>query len=275
MSDRDKDAEILGLRHQIMVLERQLGNTKVRFDPADRAFLAALLNRLPKDVLRGLRLLVRPDTVLRWHRDLIGRRHAVASRPKHAGGPRTLRSIRILVLRLARETPAGATGTGNISSPASSTRPSTAATSRTPTGPTPNGSWRQYGSGHASPTVSATTPRSCSRRHLAAGPAATCPSTPTAAGRPSPLRPGITATCVLGWTPTPITIRSHKMTGRPRRADRRRNPPTADFSPHTRAITSTRVPRDKNARAQRLVLPRHRLRMVDALMCGSQGRCDQ
>jgi putative transposase len=105
MSNRDKDAEILSLRHQILVLERQLGNTKVRFDPGDRAFLAALLNRLPKDVLRRLRLLVRPDTVLRWHRDLISRRHAVASRPKHAGRPRTLRSIRILVLRLAREDP--------------------------------------------------------------------------------------------------------------------------------------------------------------------------
>jgi putative transposase len=67
--------------------------------------LAALLHRLPKDVLRGLRLLVRPDTVLRWHRDLITRRHAAASRPKRPGQPRTLRSVRVLVLRLARENP--------------------------------------------------------------------------------------------------------------------------------------------------------------------------
>ncbi|MFE2187859.1 hypothetical protein [Streptomyces sp. NPDC059455] len=36
----------------------------------DRAFLAALLHRLPLPALRRLRLLVRPDTVLRWHRDL-------------------------------------------------------------------------------------------------------------------------------------------------------------------------------------------------------------
>ncbi|MEW1838210.1 hypothetical protein AB0392_09655 [Nonomuraea angiospora] len=44
MSDRDKDAEILVLRHQITVLERQLGadNPRVRFAPEDRAFLAAL-----------------------------------------------------------------------------------------------------------------------------------------------------------------------------------------------------------------------------------------
>ena len=77
----------------------------MRFDPSDRAFLAALLHRLPRDVLRRVRLLVRPDTVLRWHRDLLARRHAAASRPKRPGRPRTVRSIRALVLRLARENP--------------------------------------------------------------------------------------------------------------------------------------------------------------------------
>jgi putative transposase len=67
--------------------------------------LAALLHRLPKDVLRELWPLVQPDTVLRWHRDVIARRHAAASRPKRPGRPRTLQSIRILVLRLAKENP--------------------------------------------------------------------------------------------------------------------------------------------------------------------------
>ncbi|SDZ48501.1 hypothetical protein SAMN05216215_10817 [Saccharopolyspora shandongensis] len=65
MSDRDTNVEILALRHQIAVLERQLGKNKVRFTPSDRAFLAALLHRLPLEVLHRLRLLVRPDTVLR------------------------------------------------------------------------------------------------------------------------------------------------------------------------------------------------------------------
>ncbi len=105
MCSRDKDVEILALRHQITVLERQLGNEKVRFDGSDRAFLAALLHWLPRDVLRRLRLLVRPDTVLRWHRDLLGRRHAAVSRPMRPGRPRTVRSVRTLVLRLARENP--------------------------------------------------------------------------------------------------------------------------------------------------------------------------
>jgi putative transposase len=103
MSDRAKDAEILALRHQITVLERRMHGEKIRFAPADRAFLAALLHRLPRDVLRRIRLLVRPETVLRWHRDLVAHQHAVVSRPKRAGRPPTVRSIRTLVLRLARE----------------------------------------------------------------------------------------------------------------------------------------------------------------------------
>ncbi|MFE7242811.1 hypothetical protein [Streptomyces sp. NPDC057580] len=96
-SDRDRVVEILALRHQITVLERQLGEERVRFTPTDRAFLAALLHRLPRDVLRRLRLLVRPDTVLRRHRDLVARRHADQPRPKRPGRPRTVRSVRALV----------------------------------------------------------------------------------------------------------------------------------------------------------------------------------
>jgi putative transposase len=103
MSDQAKDAEILALRHQITVLQRQLHGEKVRFDPSDRALLAALLQRLPRNVLRRVRLLVRPETVLRWHRDLAAYRHAIASRPKRVGRPRTVRAVRMLVLRLARE----------------------------------------------------------------------------------------------------------------------------------------------------------------------------
>ena len=105
MSNRDKDLEILALRHQIGVLQRQLGGTRARLCPADRALLAALLHRLPLQTLRKLRLLVRSDTVLRWHRELLHRRHAVASRPKRPGRPRTVRSVRVLILRLAKENP--------------------------------------------------------------------------------------------------------------------------------------------------------------------------
>ncbi|HEY3087871.1 MAG TPA: hypothetical protein VII16_03650 [Actinomycetes bacterium] len=86
-SDRSKDIEILTLRHQITVLQRQLGEQRLRFDPSDRAFLAALLHQLPRDGRRGLRLLVRPDTVLRWHRNLVARRHAAMVATQAAGAP--------------------------------------------------------------------------------------------------------------------------------------------------------------------------------------------
>jgi hypothetical protein len=56
VSSRDKDTEILALRHQLLVLQRQLGPDRARFTPADRALLAALLHRLPRSVLKRLHL---------------------------------------------------------------------------------------------------------------------------------------------------------------------------------------------------------------------------
>src|SRR6185437_9705719 len=61
--------------------QRQLGKTRPRFTAGDRVFLAALLHRLPREVLGRFRLLMRPETVLRWHGDLLARRHAVRSAP--------------------------------------------------------------------------------------------------------------------------------------------------------------------------------------------------
>jgi putative transposase len=101
MSDHDKDIEILALRHQLLVLQRQVG--KPAFTDTDRAILAGLLHLLPMDKLRRLLLLARPDTIMRWHRNLLKRRHAAACVPKRRGRPPTVRSIRALILRLARE----------------------------------------------------------------------------------------------------------------------------------------------------------------------------
>ena len=105
MSNREKNIEILSLRHQIIVLQRQLAGARPAFEAADRAFLTALLAPLARETLRHLRLIVHPDTVLRWHRNLIKRRHAERSKRKRPGRPRTEASIRRLVLRLVRENP--------------------------------------------------------------------------------------------------------------------------------------------------------------------------
>jgi transposase InsO family protein len=94
-----KDVELLGLRHQLAVLRRQRPRPSVR--PADRAFLAALTRLLPSSGRRGL--IVTPQTLLRWHRELVRRRWTQSNRP--SGRPPVERRVRELVLRLARENP--------------------------------------------------------------------------------------------------------------------------------------------------------------------------
>ena len=61
-SDDEKDLEILVLRHQVRILERQLPG-RVRYRPADRALLAAVSRLLPR--CRWRAFLVTPDTLLR------------------------------------------------------------------------------------------------------------------------------------------------------------------------------------------------------------------
>jgi putative transposase len=99
-----KTAEILILRHQLTVLQRRQPR-RPYLDWADRALLATFLAVIPKVRRHGLRLLVTPDTILRWHRDIIRRRWAARSMRGKTGRPATRRNIRALVLRLARENP--------------------------------------------------------------------------------------------------------------------------------------------------------------------------
>jgi putative transposase len=100
---RGKDAEILILRHQLAVAQRERPRAHSRLAWPDRAWLALLAGTPPAGCLAGLRLIVTPGTLLRWHRGIIRRRWARVSRRGRSGRPPVRRSVRSVVLRLAGE----------------------------------------------------------------------------------------------------------------------------------------------------------------------------
>ena len=99
-------AEILILRHQLAVLQRRQP-CRPKLNWADRALLATLLGVIPRARRHGLRLLVTPDTIVRWHREVVRRRWAARSIRGRTGRPATRRNVRALVLHLAARTPYG------------------------------------------------------------------------------------------------------------------------------------------------------------------------
>ena len=99
--DNVKNTEILVLRHQIAVLQRQVRSPRLTW--ADRAVLAALTRRLSTAHRRQLSLIVTPRTLLRWHAELV-RRHWTYRR-RTPGRPRTGPAIRRLALEMAHDNP--------------------------------------------------------------------------------------------------------------------------------------------------------------------------
>src|SRR5215213_9266365 len=92
-----KDVEIAVLRHQLMVLRRQVA--RPRYTSTDRMVLASLATLMSRE--RWALFLVTPATLVRWHRELVRRRWTY---PTGRPGRRALEpAIVELVLRLARE----------------------------------------------------------------------------------------------------------------------------------------------------------------------------
>src|ERR1022692_1302921 len=81
-----KTSEILIVRHQLSVMQRGQPH-RPKLNWADRALLATLLSVIPKARRQGLRLLVTPETILRWHRDIVRRRWGNRSRSGRTGRP--------------------------------------------------------------------------------------------------------------------------------------------------------------------------------------------
>jgi hypothetical protein len=98
-ADVARDVDILVLRHQLRVLSR---GRRLPLRRPDRILLAAAAELLPRDLWRSF--LISPQTVLRWHRELVRRRWTYR-RGRRPGRPRIARGTAMLVLRLAKENP--------------------------------------------------------------------------------------------------------------------------------------------------------------------------
>ena len=99
--DQANNAELLVLRHENAVLRRNAG--RVRYEPGDRAWFAALMRFIPRQRWAGV-FPVTPATLLAWHRRLAARRYDTTKR-RPPGRPETVRSIARLAVRLAKENP--------------------------------------------------------------------------------------------------------------------------------------------------------------------------
>ena len=103
----EKDLEIIILRQQLRILQRKVKSAPRISDP-ERIILATLTDKFSHSAvdarhhLSQVMLIFKPDTVLRWHRELV-RRKWTFSRKGNPGRPRISSDLEALIVRLAKE----------------------------------------------------------------------------------------------------------------------------------------------------------------------------
>ena len=130
----DLTIEIVMLRPEVGILRRQVARPALR--PSDRALLAGLRRLLPRTNLR--RFFVQPETLLRWHRELVRRKWTYPEPPGRPGIPAGTVQV---VIRLAGRTRHWAIGESTASWRrwVSTWRPPASGTSSSVTTSTPPG----------------------------------------------------------------------------------------------------------------------------------------
>jgi HTH-like domain len=101
--DRQERDVIEFLREENRVLKTQLHGRRLRLSDDERRRLAMIGQRLGRRTLARMASIVTPDTILRWHRELVARKWTYAAR--RAGRPGVQAEIRRLVVRMATENP--------------------------------------------------------------------------------------------------------------------------------------------------------------------------
>jgi len=86
------------------VLKEQLKGRRLRLSDDQRRRLGAKGRRLGRRVLRQVATILTPDTILRWHRQLIARKWTFT--PTRPGRPGVMKEISTLIVRMATENPA-------------------------------------------------------------------------------------------------------------------------------------------------------------------------
>ncbi len=108
-SDHQKDLEILLLRHQLRILQRQQPRPPrlCLWDKLGLTVLAAKLvarSSSRRDQLSRAVLLFKPDTLLKWHRELVRWKWTFTNR-RTGGRPPITAELQALIVRLAKENP--------------------------------------------------------------------------------------------------------------------------------------------------------------------------
>src|SRR6202140_2576367 len=100
--DRPAREALVYLIEENRILRAQLGGRRLRLTDDDRRRLAVRAFRMGRRALREIATIVTPDTLLRWHRQLVARKWTYAKRTDCRG---VLAEIRRLVVRMAEENP--------------------------------------------------------------------------------------------------------------------------------------------------------------------------